>query len=43
MTLCPLFSCKGYKAYQPINVWWAELQLMLYTEFRDGNVPASGY
>jgi hypothetical protein len=38
-----LFSCKGYKAYQPINVWWAELQLMLYTEFRDGNVPASGY
>ena len=37
-----LFSYKGYKAYQPINVWWAELQLMLYTEFRDGNVPA-GY
>jgi hypothetical protein len=35
-----LFSYKGYKAYQPINVWWAELQLMLYTEFRDGNVPA---
>jgi hypothetical protein len=34
-----LFSYKGYKAYQPINVWWAELQLMLYTEFRDGNVP----
>jgi hypothetical protein len=37
-----LFSYKGYKAYQPINVWWAELQLMLHTEFRDGNVPA-GY
>jgi hypothetical protein len=37
-----LFSYKGYKAYQPVNVWWAELQLMLYTEFRDGNVPA-GY
>ena len=37
-----LFSYKGCKAYQPINVWWAELQLMLYTEFRDGNVPA-GY
>jgi len=37
-----LFSYKGYKAYQPFNVWWAELQLMLHTEFRDGNVPA-GY
>jgi len=29
-----LFSYKGYKAYQPFNVWWAE------SEFRDGNVPA---
>jgi Transposase DDE domain group 1 len=37
-----LFSYKGYRAYQPFNVWWAEQQLMLYTEFRDGNVPA-GY
>jgi len=37
-----LFSYKGYKAYQPINVWWAEPRLMLHTEFRDGNVPA-GY
>jgi hypothetical protein len=37
-----LFSYKGYKAYQPFNVWWAEQQLMLHTEFRDGNVPA-GY
>jgi hypothetical protein len=37
-----LFSYKGYKAYQPFNVWWAEQQLVLHTEFRDGNVPA-GY
>jgi len=37
-----LFSYKGYRAYQPFNVWWAEQELMLYTEFRDGNVPA-GY
>jgi hypothetical protein len=37
-----LFSYKGYKAYQPFNVWWAEQELILHTEFRDGNVPA-GY
>lgn len=36
------FSYKGYRAYQPFNIWWAEQQLMLHTEFRDGNVPA-GY
>ncbi len=36
------FSYKGYKAYQPFNVWWAEQELVLHTEFRDGNVPA-GY
>jgi len=35
-----LFSYKGYKAYQPFNVWWAEAGLVLHTEFRDGNVPA---
>jgi Transposase DDE domain group 1 len=35
-----LFSYKGYKAYQPLNVWWAEQELVLHTEFRDGNVPA---
>ena len=35
-----LFSYKGYKAYQPFNVWWAEQQLVLHAEFRDGNVPA---
>jgi len=37
-----LYSYKGYKSYQPINVWWAEKQTVLHTEFRDGNVPA-GY
>ena len=36
------FSYKGYKAYQPFNVWWAEQKVVLHTEFRDGNVPA-GY
>ena len=35
-----LFSYKGYKAYQPLNTWWAEQELILHTEFRDGNVPA---
>ena len=37
-----LYSYKGYKSYQPINVWWAEKEMVLHTEFRDGNVPA-GY
>lgn len=31
---------KGAKAYQPFNTWWAEQQMVLHTEFRDGNVPA---
>jgi len=35
-----LYSYKGYKSYQPINVWWAEPQVILHTEFRDGNIPA---
>ena len=37
-----LFSYKGYKAYQPMNTYWAEQEAVLHTEFRDGNVPA-GY
>jgi hypothetical protein len=37
-----LYSYKGYRAYQPVNVWWDEQQVMLHTQFRDGNVPA-GY
>ena len=35
-----LFCYKGYKSYQPINTWWAEQEIILHTEFRDGNVPA---
>jgi hypothetical protein len=31
----------GYKAYQPIEVSWAETMLVLGDEFRQGNVPAS--
>jgi len=30
----------GYKAFQPIEVGWAETMLVLGDEFRDGNVPA---
>jgi len=37
-----LFSYKGFKSYQPLNTWWAEHEMVLHTEFRDGNVPA-GY
>lgn len=35
-----LFCYKGFKAYQPLNCWWAEQGVMLHSEFRDGNVPA---
>ncbi len=35
-----LFSYKGYRAYQPFNIYWAEQELVLRSEFRDGNVPA---
>ena len=34
-----LFCYKKFKAYQPFNVYWHEHAMMLYTEFRDGNVP----
>ncbi len=30
----------GYKAFQPVQVSWAETLLVLADEFRDGNVPA---
>lgn len=36
------YSYQGFKSYQPINVWWSEEQVIVHTEFRDGNVPA-GY
>ncbi|MEK7777515.1 MAG: hypothetical protein AAB303_02690 [Chloroflexota bacterium] len=35
------YCYEGYKAYQPIQVSWAETMLVLADEFRDGNVPAS--
>src|SRR5437588_579223 len=31
---------KGFKAYQPLNCWWAEQGAVICSEFRDGNVPA---
>jgi hypothetical protein len=35
-----LFCYKKFRAYQPPNVWWAEQQMVVRSEFRDGNVPA---
>jgi hypothetical protein len=35
-----LYCYKGFKSYQPFNTWWAEQEIVLHTEFRDGNVPA---
>jgi len=37
-----LYCYKHFLSYQPLNTWWAEMGLVLHTEFRDGNVPA-GY
>jgi len=34
------FCYKHFRAYQPLNVWLAEREFMLWSEFRDGNVPA---
>lgn len=39
-TQSALFCYKHFRAYQPYNVWWAEQQVVLHSEFRDGNVPA---
>ena len=35
------YCYEGYKAFQPMEVSWAETMLILADEFRDGNVPAS--
>lgn len=35
-----LYSYEGTRAYQPLNIYWAEQHLILHSEFRDGNVPA---
>jgi hypothetical protein len=37
-----LYGYQHFKAYQPLNTYWAEQGLVLHREFRDGNVPA-GY
>jgi len=34
------WSYKGFAGYQPLNVYWAEQEMLLHSEFRDGNVPA---
>ena len=33
-------SYKKQSSYQPFNVYWSEQDQMLFSEFRDGNVPA---
>ncbi len=35
-----LYCYKKTKAYQPFNTYWHEQKILLYSEFRDGNVPA---
>ena len=35
-----LHCYKGFKAYQPLNTYWAEQGVVLHSEFRDGNVGA---
>ena len=37
-----LYSYKKDKAYQPLTTYWSEADLIVHSEFRDGNVPA-GY
>ena len=37
-----LYCYKSFKAYQPLNTYWAEHGIILHSEFRDGNVNA-GY
>ena len=34
------YSYKKYRAYQPLTTYWAEADLIVHSEFRDGNVPA---
>jgi len=36
-----LFCYLGYKAYQPLTIYWAEQDMVVISELRDGNVPAS--
>jgi hypothetical protein len=36
-----LFSYQGSQSFQPLSVRWAEMALVVSSEFRDGNVPAA--
>ncbi len=36
-----LFCYLGYKAYQPLTIYWTEQAMVVVSELRDGNVPAS--
>mgnify|MGYP000184109676 CR=1 FL=1 len=36
-----LFCYLGHKAYQPLTIYWAEQAMVVISELRDGNVPAS--
>ena len=35
-----LYCYQKYKVYQPFTTYWAEADLVVHSEFRDGNVPA---
>ena len=35
------FSYQGSLSFQPLSVRWAEMDMVVHSEFRDGNVPAS--
>lgn len=35
-----LYAYEGGRAYQPVAVYWKEQELILYDQFRHGNVPA---
>jgi hypothetical protein len=34
------FCYKHFRSFQPLNTYWFEKDLLIHTEFRDGNVPA---
>ena len=36
-----LFCYQGSQSFQPLSVRWAEMALVVSSEFRDGNVPAA--
>lgn len=36
-----LFSYQGSQSFQPLSTRWAEQDMVVHSEFRDGNVPAN--